>query len=261
MIVEKLGYNHTHGADFHIDRPSGGGNCLLLLIKTHGIFTLGGVDTEVEPNSFILYDSITPQHYRAADCSYTDDWIHFTFVSEEREIFDNLGIPFNTPVCLGDVSKLSAIVKTICFEHRSANERKDETIDLYMRILFTKISERMTSKNFGNPQSENPYYEKLLILRNKIYITAAFDESIDDMADGLSMSRSNFQHTYKSIFGVSVISDIIAARLERAAYLLTSTEMSVRSIAESCGYHSDVHFMRQFKSRYKTTPSLYRRTG
>ena len=73
------------------------------------------------------------------------------------------------------------------------------------------------------------------------------------------MSRSYFQHLYKRLFGVSVVSDIITARVEHGKYLLSGSDISVREVSQECGYKNDVQFMRQFKTLTGMTPSEYRK--
>lgn len=47
-------------------------------------------------------------------------------------------------------------------------------------------------------------------------------------------------------------------RLERAAYLLENTKMSVEKIMEECGYSSLTNFYCTFEKRFKKTPQEYR---
>ena len=71
--------------------------------------------------------------------------------------------------------------------------------------------------------------------------------------------RSGFQHLYKRLFGVSVMSDVIKGRLDRAKRLLSSTNLTVREIGERCGYSNEFNFMRQFKDYVGKTPTEYRK--
>ena len=96
-------------------------------------------------------------------------------------------------------------------------------------------------------------------IRSMIFSTHPLKLTVDEIAKQASLSRSYFQHTYKKLFGSTVTEDIIASRLEYAKLLLATTDSTVKEIAELCGYETDVHFMRQFKSRTGLTPSLYRR--
>ena len=98
----------------------------------------------------------------------------------------------------------------------------------------------------------------MAVIRTKIYNMPYIEWTVDSLAAELNLSKSYFQHLYKQIFGVSAISDVINSRVEHGKYLLSSTDFSVRQIAEKCGYDSDIHFMRQFKSKSGMTPSAYR---
>lgn len=53
MQINTIGYNHVHDADLKIQRPSGSGDNLLLLVKTPAVFTLHEEDIVTEGNSFI----------------------------------------------------------------------------------------------------------------------------------------------------------------------------------------------------------------
>ena len=96
-------------------------------------------------------------------------------------------------------------------------------------------------------------------LRNDIYNNPQIDRTVDSMAQELSMSRSAFQHNYKNIFGKSVINDIINSRLRRVKFYLTTSDMTLEDIAQQCGYHNQLHLIRQFKQHYGLTPTEYRK--
>ena len=95
-------------------------------------------------------------------------------------------------------------------------------------------------------------------IRAKIYNQPQFNWTIEGLAHELAMSKSSFQHLYKDFFGVSAITDVIESRLHHSKYLLTTTNFSIKRIAELCGYTNETHFMRQFKYHIKQTPSEYR---
>ena len=54
---------------------------------------------------------------------------------------------------------------------------------------------------------------------------------------------------------------VIRGRIEYAERLLGSTTLTVREIAERCGYSSEYVFMRQFKKYCGQTPSEYRKNA
>ena len=256
MKITNVGYNHFHDADFFISRPEGSGDYLMILLKTAGLFEFDGKEVEAEENSVILYRLGSPQYYRAAGPQFGNDWFHFMPESGADEQFlAALDIPFDTPLKLESIAELSVFVSMMCHEKYSDNLYKTDSADLLIKLFFLKLSEKINmSANVGT----GSMYEKMSILRTKIYNDPAHEWNVDGLAHELTMSRSSFQHLYKKMFGVTPINDVITGRTEHAKYLLGSTDYTVTHIARMCGYSSDIHFMRQFKQRTGVTPSEYR---
>lgn len=256
MQINNIGYNHVHDADLEIQRPFGSGDYLLLLIKTPAVFTLNGKDIVTESNSFILYRKDTPRFYRASGAQFSNDWFHFDLSEEELSFIESLDVPFDQVVPLGDMNDLSLIIKSMCFERYSTNQYKTESMQLYLKLFFYKLSEKLHAINANHP---NSYYDKMSIIRTKIYNMPYYDWNVEGVAHQLTMSKSYFQHVYKEIFGTSVMNDVIQSRIEHAKYLLSTTDISILQIADMCGYKCSSHFMRQFKNRMNMTPSEYRK--
>ena len=96
-------------------------------------------------------------------------------------------------------------------------------------------------------------------LRQHLYNYEYVPSGAKEIADGLGLSTSYFQHTYKKIFGVSVHQDIIKARIEHAARLLQGSNDSISEIAAICGYENLEHFSRQFKKIKGMSPQQFRK--
>ena len=173
----------------------------------------------------------------------------------DEEFLRDLKIPFDEVVQIGDINSLSNLIKSMCYENFSTNLYKAASTRHYLSLFFIKLSEKI---QYAANENVSSYYDKMAVIRTKIYNMPYIDWNIDGLAAELNLSKSYFQHLYKQIFGVSAISDVINSRVEHGKYLLSSTDFSVRQIAEKCGYDSDIHFMRQFKSKSGMTPSAYR---
>ena len=78
------------------------------------------------------------------------------------------------------------------------------------------------------------------------------------MAKELSLSRSRFQHLYTETFGVSVNRDVITSRLNKAAELLKTTDLSVKDVGINVGYANTSYFVKAFGNFYGLTPLQYR---
>jgi len=255
MKINNIGYNHIHDSDFFVLRPNGSGDNLLLLLKTPAVFVLNGNELRTEKNSFILFSEGTPQDYRSNGSEFANDWFHFSFDKKEAALFEALEIPFNQVVNIGDMSSLSLLIKNMCYENYSSNLYRTDSLELYLHLFFIKLSEKLHSTKEIRISS---YYDKMSILRAKIYSMPQQDWNIEGLAHELTMSKSHFEHTYKKIFGITPMNEVINSRLEHAKFMLTTSDVPINQIAEMCGYKSDIHFMRQFKARIGVTPSEYR---
>lgn len=258
MDIGAVGYNYEHREKFVMDRPEGTGCFLLLIIKQPSVFEINGAAQNVAANSFVLFSPETPYRYYAAGDVYTDDWLYMNLDAAERERLAQLGIPCDTVLPLVNAEELSQLVRTIAYEFYSTDRYNAEILRHYAEILLLKLSRDIAMLSLARSKSGSDRYNTIFYLRNKIY--AAPDEipDVNGLAQLAGMSRSGFQHMYKRLFGVSVISDIIESRLNRAKRLLRSTDLGISDIALKCGYSNEYSFMRQFKERLGVTPTQYR---
>lgn len=260
MDIGSIGFNHSHGKDFMMDRPDGPGCWLFLLIKTTAIFYINNEKINANANSCIVISPTTPIKYMALDDKYADDWFYFWEGNgKENEYFESLSIPVDKIIHLGNIDELSQIVHIMTYEHYSVDVHHKEIEDLYTHILFRKISRCIKSKSYVSTKSLIEKNSALTHLRTKIYSFPDAIDDIDSLARDAGMSRSGFQHLYKKMFGVSVITDIINGRLSRAKRLLASTNMTIEEISVKCGYTNVYGFMRQFKKYCGQTPTEYRK--
>lgn len=254
MEIIKIGHHHSHNDTFQICRERGSGDYLLLLVFTPSRMILNGEEVIMNAPFFILYREGTMQQYGAYQGKYLDDWIHLSFNRQDLMLMDELGIPMDEPVALQDIEELSDLIRQIAYEFHAARSFRQDTLRLYLRILFNRIGE-----HFRAP-SQSPHFSALNRIRGRMYNEPFREYSIDAMSHEAGMSRSSFQHIYRDIFGISATADLIRARIAYARELLLATTAPVSQIAEMCGYHSSIHFMRQFKAQTGMTPSQYRKS-
>lgn len=255
MKIVNVGLNYRHPDNFVINRPFGSGDCIFLLFKTPAFIELYGERFDIEPDSVIIFDKGTPQHYGAKGCEFCNDWIHFEIDEKEHEEIASLGIPFDTVFPAYNASVLTEYLKSMFVERYSENRYREETLSLIFRLILLKLSEALDTESAS---VERPYYERLQRLRSEIFDSPEKERTIESISRDIRLSRSYMQHLYKKYFGVSLSSDIKSSRMEYAKHLLSGTKMTVLEVSRACGYNSDVHFMRQFKGVTGQTPTEYR---
>ena len=258
MEIKRLGFNYCHPSSFQINRPNGSGDFLLLIIKTEAFVVQNGERISVPQNSALIFKKGTPQFYGALGDKYINDWIHFELSEGGKVLFAELGIPFDTVLPLRETGELSSFIKRIFIEQSSQNMHKNAVSQRYFELLLYKISEKIQGQS---QKYEHPLYSQFYKLHSEIMLEPQNDWSIDLICKKMMLSRSHIQHLYKSFFGTSILSDVQKGRIEYAEYLLASTDMTVTAISHSCGYESDVHFMRLFKKATGITPSDFRKNN
>ena len=80
---------------------------------------------------------------------------------------------------------------------------------------------------------------------------------IATLAREYAVSASKLSRDFKRAYGVSIHACIIGARLEEAARLLSSGQMSVAEVAERAGYAKHSQFSEAFRRRFGVLPKDY----
>lgn len=186
------------------------------------------------------------------------DAVSFRMNTADRQYLSSMNVPMNTPIELPDDFVISTALRSLKLQWDQAVSRRSELADIYMRLIFIELESIRNAKTSAG-QRHIPKYRQLKQLRDAIYSDPVSERSVDEVCGWLDISRSYFHRLYTAAFGVTFSQDVIAGRLDYAAELLTTTDMSVSAVAEKCGYESDAYFMRQFRQHRGCTPTEYRR--
>ena len=82
--------------------------------------------------------------------------------------------------------------------------------------------------------------------------------SLTEFAQSVNLSVWRLCHIFKSDVGMPPIKYLRLLRMERATGLLESSFLSVKEIAFQVGLNDESHFVRDFKTTYGYSPTLYR---
>ena len=85
--------------------------------------------------------------------------------------------------------------------------------------------------------------------------------TVAELAELAGMSRTVFAARFVEALARPPLEFLTRLRLERAAQLLTSTELPVKSVAAQVGYASRSSFTRAFLATYGAAPKTFRRDG
>lgn len=84
------------------------------------------------------------------------------------------------------------------------------------------------------------------------------DLSLKANAEALNVNSSYLSTLFKKETGVTLTDYVNRKRMEHAAYLLSSTDLSVSAVGQRCGIQDDNYFTKIFKKYTEKTPKQYR---
>lgn len=81
--------------------------------------------------------------------------------------------------------------------------------------------------------------------------------SVDQLAKDMAMSHSNVYKKMKALTGLTLVKFLKDFRLKRAAQVLKQQNLPIIDVAFMVGYTDRRHFSREFKKKFKLSPSAY----
>src|SRR5215813_11221401 len=97
------------------------------------------------------------------------------------------------------------------------------------------------------------------LIITKIETETAGSWDTASLAALVNLSPSRFRHLFKQETGTSPAQYLKDIRLSRAEKMLRTTFLSIKQILKQVGIASNAHFVRDFRRKYGTTPTAYRR--
>ncbi len=152
---------------------------------------------------------------------------------------------------LSNNATLSRIEEIITLLDSTLHSDKVRAIGLYYSLFADILPYLETSPSRKPNQTINTAVD---------YIEKHFSEdfTINELAAHCNISPSRLSHLFDEELGTSPVKLRTTVRIENAAELLRSTDNSISSISQDCGWSSPIYFSKVFRSIIGTTPSEYR---
>lgn len=147
-----------------------------------------------------------------------------------------------------DISSVSSLfnkIKEICVSGHP-DQRMELSVLVYRLLLV-----------FGRQRQSLPSKNSLPSLIRKIFDNPAEDYTREYMAQMLGVNVRTLTKTFQNTVSCSPMQFVIQARMNLAKQLLEAETMPVYQVAETCGYHSESFFSREFKKHFGCSPREY----
>ncbi|CAM4210552.1 AraC-like DNA-binding protein [Paenibacillus endophyticus] len=229
-------------------------NKLYYICEGEGWIRIGNVDYYPKPGQLFL----TPAHTRISFSArnnrpYLKYWCHFSILAGPFDLFQWIGVP----LCLDidDHSRMTALFQELIAWH------EQPTIVARLRekaILLEIVSRYLESVPIQVLQHRSEEMSRLNIIQQFVDSRLHLNISIDQMAEALHLHPNYFSAYFKKHFGIPPLKYVNRKRTERAKLLLTTTSLSVKDIADQCGFKETNHFTKFFRKETSLSPTEYR---
>ncbi len=129
----------------------------------------------------------------------------------------------------------------------------------YTMLLAETCRAVLTSADSEIRTASKTIDARYLLIDNYFEKHLTTESSIEQMAEELHLSPRQISRILKTSYGVNFREKLRRTRMDRAGWLLRTTELSVSEISEQIGYNSETSFFKAFKSNYGMTPHAYRK--
>jgi transcriptional regulator GlxA family with amidase domain len=86
-----------------------------------------------------------------------------------------------------------------------------------------------------------------------------FDLTLEEMAESVDLSRTHFTQMFRRSTGQSPHQFLLLQRIGRAKEMLRAPETRILDVAVACGFKTQQHFARAFRTVCGASPTEYRR--
>jgi AraC-like DNA-binding protein len=125
-------------------------------------------------------------------------------------------------------------------------------------IILQFISRFLSSRRFKTNTSD-PVSSKVLEAMQHIQVNLKENLTVSYLAERANLHQDYFSRLFLKYAGQRPLSYLHEKRIERAQYLIATTNLSFAEIAERIGFENSSHFSKVFKKVTSVTPGEYQK--
>jgi len=244
-------------ADWHSKERAGGAEQMIVIycVAGRGWTRLGGAEHSIDAGQVLVIAPFQPHAYGSSpDAPWTIYWLHVAgkkvpalhcLLTDDgsRPIFD-----------AGEDPDAIALFEEIFHMLRQSYGAE--------HLLLSGLSSGRLLGRLIHLHREHP---ELLGAKERVLRTIRYMEqrarhrvTVPELARLANLSRSHYAAVFRRQTGYPVLDYFNRLKMQRAAYLLDTGVMPVKSIAAELGYPDPLYFSRQFHRVYDVSPTQYR---
>lgn len=259
-----LGIDTKHDPSWTVERRNGLGEYLVMCFRNKfKTATADGV-REGASGGCMIHTPEFPQWHttpEGASEGFRNDWIHLSGDGIPG-LLAHFELPVNVIFSIRQADLIEPFLLQIQREQHANDLFSGKAISLLVESMLLALGRQR--RDFLDKRSEGTvervWKDIMLRLKGEMRRTCREAWSVKKMAGKAGLSLSRFTAVYTQLFKVSPGHDLLFIRLTEAKMLLSSTNMKVAEVAETCGFSNVYYFSRAFKKHIGMPPSEFART-
>lgn len=126
-------------------------------------------------------------------------------------------------------------------------------------LFLSEIARAAASLAETNASNSAPLHRAVAEAVNLLENDLAHPWTLEELSGRLYIERSYFVRLFKSQMGMPPITYLAQCRAERAAILLSQTNLTMTAVGNEIGWFDANYFSRRFKAQFGIAPTAYRR--
>ena len=240
-------------SNYHLIRDNY--DSLLITHILNGSFTYvkDGKHITARKGDTVILDCYKPHEYYTND-SFESVWIHISGANS-TDIFNEIESTEGNLIKCKDIQHLRKLLFRVFDSMKGETPTTELNYSLDIYKIFTELLNPQSAKTKGEISYEDSVHKV------KEYIAENLNENltIKDLAESVNMSSSHFSRVFKQQTGFSPYDYILISRINRAKYLLQTTNMTIASVAYEVGFNSESNFIYYFTENEGISPGKFRK--
>lgn len=250
-------YGHHKCPSSHFYGPSKREYYLFhFIVKGKGVYKCNGKEFFLEKGMGFLIKPGEETFYQADE---DDPWEYY-FVAFHgiiaQKIIKEIVWLDGYVFCAEDMDAIKLCMKNLCKEKTVFAWSEYKVLgELY--LLLSELIRQKSTKNEtgGSEKSESELERAVAYIKEN---ATSPDCSVAGIAKYVNMDRTSLYRLFKKRFGISIIQYLRNYRMDQAAALLISTDLTAKEIAAKVGMPDYPHFCKSFKVHNGYSPLEYR---
>ena len=205
--------------------------------------------------AIVVPPNLSHRFFNRAGCVNRNRWCHINLF-----LFNRINAAIFFDLSQGFMGQKSERLGEIALEVGAMNRNRNVDSEWKRHVTRFRLGAEMAALILEDGQLKANWREVERLIPVLEYIEANLGAPLErkDLAKQSYLSVSRFAVLFRTVLGVSPGDYVREVKLQRGQTLLLSTTQTVYEIASHCGFKSEFHFSRLFKTRFGSSPTFYR---